>query len=225
MTKIKNKKITLNKISPLIKKIISSKIFIAVIFTSLGAYGAVVSQNIEKKSQNHAKNNYQIKHDRIVDSFFDDSFDPFNHDQFFNHNNIFSEIDAEMKRMRQHFDRAFAQQNRYFAEAFKNSKSNFSNSPNFVKIATNQDDKSLIYKLSFSGYDKDDIAIEIKDNILNFKAEKQRQESSDKNGKTIAKSASKSNFYYSLSLPKNIDNNNPNIIRKNNVIEIIFKKL
>ena len=71
----------------------------------------------------------------------------------------------------------------------------------------------------------DDIAIEIKDNILNFKAEKQRQESSDKNGKTIAKSASKSNFYYSLSLPKNIDNNNPNIIRKNNVIEIIFEKL
>ena len=47
-----------------------------------------------------------------------------------------------------------------------------------------QDDKKIYYELNFSGYNKDEITVEIKDDILNFKAQKNLDQESLKNSKT-----------------------------------------
>ena len=85
------------------------------------------------------------------------------------------------------------------------------------KVTAKQDDISYIYELSFAGFDKDNISISIKNNILTLSA-RQKEKSKSKQHQLY----SDANFYYSFAVPKH--KGKPDIVRKNNKIIVTLSK-
>ncbi len=192
----------------LIKKIINSRLFIAIVFTIFGGLCGTILVN--NSSSNAIEN--------IINYNDDETFD-----DLFNHKDIFS----EMHLMRKRFDDMFERQEKIFNQRFSDFLSEKQNDSIFVNesvsVTSKREDNKLSYRLDFSGYDKDDIIVNIKENILTLSANK-KQQNSQKNDNKILRSKSIANFYYSFSLPNDIDISNPIINRNKTYIEIIFPK-
>lgn len=69
------------------------------------------------------------------------------------------------------------------------------------------DNKSLVAEVQAPGFDKDDIEINVHDNILEIKGEKHEktEQGDDKKGRNYMLRESHSSFYRSIMLPKNAD--------------------
>jgi HSP20 family molecular chaperone IbpA len=213
-----------------------SKPFIASIFLLAGIGGTLLTQSFAHKIDNdsykkgstqdqqikmlqawqkevnewmknsHAKQ--MDKSDKFFDDFYSDSYDPF------------SDMNNIHKRMRERFSN--------FDKLFNNNfddftKPNYSSSSSRTSISQKEDDEFVYYQLNFKGFDKDDISVKIEDKILSFAAKKlEDRTSEDKNSKSRSKMGS--NFLYSFSVPKNVDLNNPEIVKENGKIVVKFKK-
>ncbi len=108
------------------------------------------------------------------------------------------------------------------------------NSPNHQKITKNNnfspsryqsrltksiaDDKMSI-GLDFTGYEVDDINVEITNNIVNFQSAVNKNEGSNNSSKI-----SRSSFNYSLQIPKEYQVIKPNITRNKNSLIVTFNK-
>ncbi|MHA1310758.1 MAG: Hsp20/alpha crystallin family protein [Candidatus Helarchaeota archaeon] len=80
-------------------------------------------------------------------------------------------------------------------------------------------------KLEVPGFDKSDINIEIKNDILTIKSEKEtKKEEKDEEGCYIYKEISRQNFSRSLTLPENVDKENIKANMENGILKIILNK-
>ncbi len=125
------------------------------------------------------------------------------------------DVIKEMELIHQRMDEFFAKQRKQMMEDFKEIEKNHL-SQNKTKISSKSDDDFYYYRLDFKGFKKENIIVEIKDNVLTFFAKK--DEKSKKN-------YSQENFYYSLSLPKYDDSVSPDIERQDNNLTVKLKRI
>ncbi len=116
------------------------------------------------------------------------------------HRDPFFNIFAEMEEMQKNMDQLFANHQKHMREIFdaaqKNDKTNKS------KVSTREDKDAYYYELSFSGFKKEDISVQIKDQVLTFSAQKNDE-----------KTQETSNFHYSFLAPQLDAKKEPEIIR------------
>ena len=153
----------------------------------------VIFSNSESSLSNNDISNKLYAHNEDFISFFDE----------------FDKIDDE-------FNKYFKEKHRFVENLAKKHKSNdvHRKNPN-SSITTRYEDDSLIYKLNFSGFENDDIVIEIEKRDLVIKAESKKK---------VKNLISNSNFYYSFYISNDYNTKNPEIIRNNNNIIIKFNK-
>jgi len=84
-------------------------------------------------------------------------------------------------------------------------------------------DKELVVKAELPGIDKDDIDISISNNHLSIKAKTCHEEKEEK-GDYIHKETTQSEFYRSITLPVNIQDENIKSTFKNGLLELIIPK-
>lgn len=178
----------------------SSKIFIAIVFLLLGICGTTLAQNIIKNRANSG--------------LAQQEFSVFSYDPFFDNSSIF----AQMENMQRKMDNAFKAHRQSMELVFKQAGKNGSGINKASVFQRNEKD-SYLYELDFSGFKKEDVVVNIKDNILTFKAEN-KKENGDKN----YNSYSSSSFYYSFSIPKYDTKKEPQITREDGKIIVKFAK-
>lgn len=138
------------------------------------------------------------------------------------------EIVQEINKMQKRINQAFKSQRSIFENDFNNNfSSNFNNNSSNVKI--HEDNKNIYYELVFSGFKKDEINVEIKDNILTFQAIKNSKEENEKDTskdkKLEIKNHNTTSFSYSFYLSNYNSSVPADITRLNDkVIVKIFKK-
>lgn len=113
------------------------------------------------------------------------------------------DIAREIHKMQKRINQAFKSQQSIFENDFNNTfSSNFNNNSSNVKI--HEDVKNFYYELVFSGFKKDEINVEIKDNILTFQAIKnskeEKEKDSNKDKKLEIKNQNTTSFSYSFYL-------------------------
>ncbi len=87
-----------------------------------------------------------------------------------------------------------------------------------TEVIVDKKDKFYKYELTFSGYQKEDIVVEIKNNILAFYGKKSDKKENQKEQSYINKS-----FGYSFYVPSPYNNQNPKILREDQKITVIFE--
>lgn len=212
----KNKFLFLKKIYCQAKiNILQTKYLNAVIFIAIGIVLTISFQTIKYRYEmaivkKHLNNFY---HD------FDSDYVNFIDDQ--------NDIEREVNRMQRRMDRIFSQHHNFFENNhFKNQNLNLSEVNN-SSVKLHEDDKSFYYELSFSGFKKEDINIEIKDNILTFQAQNKISSNNSNDQKNISEQIkSNSSFSYSFLL-NNHNSTSPADITKldDKIIVKIAKKL
>jgi len=123
----------------------------------------------------------------------------------------FKEAEEMEKSMNQIMEKHRKALNKAFKEtAAKNSAQSF--------VTRNDDEENFVYELTFSGFSKDEVSAEIKDNMLVF--------SGAKKNKKDAENYSSSNFFYSFSLPEYDYKKSPNISKEEGrvVVKLAKKK-
>ena len=205
---MKNKKLKQikNNIKKQIKSFKPSKTFIAITSALVGISSTLLAQNIAQKSENKK---YYLSSPK-EDKKFHPPHLPHHHQHIFEDDFFGHSIFEEMHQMQREMDRAFARQQarmeKIFHEIPKNKNS----------ITQKETKDQYIYNLVFSGYKKEDIKIEIKDQTLEISANKsQKQEHQHKS----------SNFYYSFYLPKYDKSTKPIIEKTKDSITITLQKL
>jgi HSP20 family molecular chaperone IbpA len=202
------------------KSFFCSKSSIAIIFALLGVIITILFQNIA-----HTRGNFAIKQEVKELKKWANDFDKMNQnhqkmlanvneDPLLGAKNIFEEMTAMEERMND----IFARHHQYMKQAFKQAVSNSSNAKN-TNIIAKEDSENYQYELNFTGFKKEDIIVNVKNNLLTFLA---KQEKIDKNKDNNFKSAS--NFYYSFLIPADLANKEPEILRQENKITVKFKK-
>lgn len=208
-----------------IKSLLHSKPGIATLFTLIGIGLATLVSGV---FLNNAKEKEKAHY--YPDSFFESDL-RFDHDPFFfTKTDIFDEMNRAHQRMDRAFDHAFESHRRYMNQVFldthrryqemqksANNKARLMERKRWSKMAVRQNDTSYRYELSFSGFDKDRIAVSITNNILTLAATQNEQ-----SNKTHYQVHSDANFHYSFSVPQY--KGEPTIIRENNKITVIFSK-
>lgn len=84
-------------------------------------------------------------------------------------------------------------------------------------------DKELLVKAELPGIDKDDIDISISNNRLLIKAQSCHDEKEEK-GDYIRRETTRSEFYRSIVLPANVEDENINSSFKNGLLELVIPK-
>ena len=120
----------------------------------------------------------------------------------------------DMRKMHKAMDDMFEKHQLQMKKVFEDDKNNAK-----TQISKKEDDKGYYYELSFDGYDKDDILVSVKDGSIIFQAKKELKEKKDGGN-----SYSRSNFYYSFSVPKDVVKTEPKIVREDNKVLVEFSK-
>ncbi len=186
------------KAKPHCKKVISSKIFIALFFTLVGVCGTVLAKNKDSHQFSESFPTFPDRYDKEFSAFFND------------------DIFSEMRQMQERIDKIFLDHQNYMSKVLSESDNNNSTK---TYISKKEDDENYYYELNFAGLKKEDIVVIIKDNNLTFSAEKKSAKSENKNQEQYA-----SNFYYSFSIPKINQKVEPQIIKEENKIIVTLKK-
>lgn len=159
----------------------------ALIFIAIGIFITLGFQTIKYRYEmaivkKHLNNFY---HD------FDSDYVNFIDDQ--------NDIEREVTRMQRRMDRIFSQHYNFFENNhFKNQNQNLSGINN-SSVKLHEDEKNFYYELSFNGFKKEEINVEIKDNILTFQAQSKISDSNnEKNNNSQA--INNSSFSYSFLL-------------------------
>ncbi|MFV0470291.1 MAG: Hsp20/alpha crystallin family protein [Dysgonomonas sp.] len=93
--------------------------------------------------------------------------------------------------------------------------------------ATNVSENKKEYKLELEipGFDKEDIAIEIDNNVLKISAKKEfRQEEKDEQEKILRQEFSSTSFSRSFALPDNVDTENIAANQKHGILNVVLPK-
>jgi len=205
---IKNKILNFNKIISK-NKIFQSKFFIAFLFFTLGVISVIYFQKIKKNYELSIIKKHFYQHQYLNEDFYN----------FF----LSDQIDHDLKKMHEEIKKSLEHDDdfyHHFKESFNKNFHEFNqnSSQNNSELKIRQDDKNIYYELNFSGYNKDEITVEIKDNILNFKAQKNLDQESLKNSKTASNQIknqdqniqkSFSSFNYSFLIEDNVDLSKP----------------
>jgi len=149
--------------------------------------------------------------------------DQIDDDPFFSGSDMIAEMDQMQKRMDKMFDDNRKYLNQVLAETKKQNKElaksgKNKSGQNWSKVTMKQDDTSSIYELSFSGFNKNNIEVSVKNNILTFTA---KQEEKDKNKKQ--ESYFDNSFYYSFAIPD--FQGNPEIVREDGKVTVKLAKV
>ena len=187
------------------KSFFLSKIFIAAISILIGAIAVLLVQNITRSKTNNIEN-VMLNQQRYIAEF--------NKNLFPDNSAIFAEMEAMEKRMNDIFKANHEHMKAVFDQA---SKGNVQ--MNRAAISTKEDNNFYYYELNFSGFNKQDIAVGIKDNILTFLAQNKKENKDKKQ-----KSESSSNFHYSFLVPEYDLKKDPEIIREENKITVKLSK-
>jgi HSP20 family molecular chaperone IbpA len=185
------------------KSFFSSKIFIAVSFTLIGATTAVLAHNIKERKLSSTSKFEDF--DKVISEHRKKMLENFDN------NSIFAEIEAIDKKM----EEIFKAHHKHIRDSFEKD-SKYSENSNKTAVFSHQDEKYYYYELSFSGFKKEDVSVEIKNNILTFSA-KEKEENKEKKQYLAA------NFFYSFSLPQYDNKHQPEIIREDKKIIVKLK--
>jgi HSP20 family molecular chaperone IbpA len=167
--------------------ILSSKVLCAIIFILLGSLITIFVQNYQQRQ-------------RIFRSYYPDFYD-----------RNFSE---EMRLMEKRIDNILKNHNQYVMTSLSTNHTN-NDRASKSEVAAKQDDNYYYYELNFSGFKQEDVRVDVKDNILTFKAENKKDSGND---------YFSSNFYYSFSVPEYDVSKEPEIIRDDSKITVKFNK-
>lgn len=200
------------------KKILNSKIFIAVIFSLIGAFSATLiyanQSNVMARSEN--SNDYFFENEDLsrfnsIHNIADDSF--FNEDDFYH----------EFKMMQDNFDKIFHAKRQYFKKLEQENFKKFNQNNKYsLKISQKNKDNKLIYLLKYKGYEFKDIDIKVENNFLVIQAQKQNKGHKKDKKNTFNEELTTNNIYYSFLLPNNIKSKTPEIKQEQNLLKIIF---
>lgn len=94
---------------------------------------------------------------------------------------------------------------------------------NFPKINVAETEEAYEVEVALAGFNKDDIALELKDNCLYVKADK-TEENSEENKKYLMKEISSRSFRRALNLPKKVLTDSIECSHKDGVITCVLKK-
>lgn len=180
-----------------------SRTFIVLVSILIGSGATLLAQNIASSKASDSDNR-----------FLQSNKSEFNQNLFPDHSAIFAEMEAMEKRMNE----VFKANHEYMKAAFDKASKNNTNI-NQATISSKQDDNFYYYELNFSGFNKQDIMVGVKDNILTFSAQN-KKESVDKKQEISASS----NFHYSFMVPEYDQKKEPEIIREDNKIIVKLNK-
>jgi len=189
------------------RSILSSKIFIAFLFTALGASGTVLAQTIiEHKKQARdpfAKIDEALEenHKKILAEFGND------------------EIPKDLQEMQKRMDETFRNNQQLIQEAIRSAENGDSKAAK-INASSKEDEKNYYYEISFTDVKKEDVIVEIKNNNLTFRAQT-KQEIQGKKGL----STKNLNFYYSFFIPQYDEKQEPEIAREEGKIVVKLKKI
>jgi len=196
------------------KKSFFPKTLSALFFLIVGIVGTNIFQTL--------KHNYEAS---IIKKHFNNFYHDFDND-YVGLDDEDDDLQKELFRMQKRMDRTLNHHRQFFnSNNFPPLDIKTSNSSN-VKL--HEDDKNFYYELVFFGFSKDEINVEIKDNILTFQAAKKAIEptnpSNEKKAEEI-KQQNTSGFSYSFLL-NNYSNEKPVDITKldDKIIVKIAKK-
>jgi len=182
-----------------------SKTFIGSVALLIGISGTLLAQNITNKT---GIKKYHPTHPQ-EDIITNPPQFPTHHNRLFNDNFFDHSFFEEMNQIQREMDRSFRRQQARMEKIFYEK-------PRYKNFITKKETKDeYIYKLHFTGYKKEDIQIEVKNQTLNISANNSQKEQHQ---------YSSSNFYYSFYLPKFDVTKQPQIARENGNITITLRK-
>lgn len=112
--------------------------------------------------------------------------------------------------------------NRYWDDDFFN---NFVGS-DLPAVNVKENKKEFKLEISAPGFEKDDIALNVENNVLTISAKKEvRNEEKGEDEKVLRQEFTSSSFYRSFTLPENIDTENISAKEKNGVLKISLPKM
>lgn len=94
---------------------------------------------------------------------------------------------------------------------------------NFPKVNVWEEEDAYKVEIALAGFNKDDIALELKDNSLLIKADT-KEESSNNNTKCLLKEISSRSFRRVLAFPKKVLTNSVECSYKNGIVSCTLKK-
>ncbi|GAB6121802.1 Hsp20/alpha crystallin family protein [Dysgonomonas termitidis] len=93
--------------------------------------------------------------------------------------------------------------------------------------ATNvsENEKAFSIELSVPGFNKEDIKIEIENDVLKISAQNEvKSEEKDENEKVLRREFKKSSFTRSFTIPEDIDTDNISAVQKDGILQITLPK-
>lgn len=218
----KKKKFNLKNLEARYMKLRESKIFIASIFTLVGVSIATLVQSVAL-SKESVYTKQQVKNLQIWSDDFERIMEEqrkilssFDHDPFFENPAL---IFAEMNQIQKRMNDIFADQHKHMTKIFDESKKNKNVKSENSSVVTRQDENNYYYELSFSGFNKEEILVSIKNGFLTFSAKK-NEETKDKK----SESQSSSSFSYSFSTPQYDEKIEPEITKQDGKVIVKFVK-
>lgn len=140
---------------------------------------------------------------------------------------IWDEIRRMQRDMDSLFNDFFYTENPYLLEGNKDSKKEIASLENYREpiCDVKEDKENYNLSLEIPGSRKEDIKINVNDNILEIKVEhKKEDKKEDKEKGYYSYSKSYSGFYRSFSLPRNIDKDNINAEYKDGILHLKIPK-
>jgi HSP20 family molecular chaperone IbpA len=174
----------------------------------LGVVGTIVVQDINKKRDDffagRRADNFHGFNDRPERAIF-----PFDNDIFF----------REMDKVEDRMNEAFNDHRKYMAKVFEDVDKNGGNVSK-ASVSTREDQDNYYYELNYSGFKKDEVSAEIKNDMLNFTAENKKENNDKKQRASLG-----SSFHYSFSLPKYNAKKAPEITKTDDKITVKLSKI
>ncbi len=180
----------------ILKNIFSSRIFIAIIFLTIGV---AITNSCQKKSYHHSHNFYH--------SFFEDDED------------FFTEFDEMHYRMQKAMHNHRKAMEREFMRDLEENKSNLTT----ASLRQLEDEKFYNYELVFSGLKPQDINVLFENGYLIFSSNQAEIVNNQKPQENY-QSSNSSSFYYATNLPDYDNKIAPEIVKTNEKILVKFTK-
>ena len=115
--------------------------------------------------------------------------------------------------------------NSSFPDLFANFGIDFYGKNSYPKVDIQDNETSTLIEAEIPGLSKDQVSVEIKDDILTIKGEKQDKKDYSTGSQCIHKELKKSSFSRSFSLNSNYDKESVAAKFNNGILEITLKKL